>query len=74
MPKEKNRSRNITVGWGRVSQAWEGKAEEHVSQWTSVINGVPLGSVLGPVVFHNFIKDTDKGIECIFSKFAETPS
>ncbi|KAJ7425325.1 hypothetical protein BTVI_03212 [Pitangus sulphuratus] len=42
------------------------------SQWTSVINSVPLGSILGLTVFFRiFINDINKGIESTLNKFTD---
>jgi len=42
-----------------------------ISEWKLVMRGGPLGAVLGPLLFNIFVGDTNSGIECTLSKFAD---
>lgn len=45
--------------------------KDSVSRWSSVMSGVPHGSLLGLVVFDILINDIESGIEGSLSKLAD---
>ena len=55
---------------GDASHGYHGE----VSNWKSVLNGVPQGSVLGPILFLIYINDLDDDITSKVLKFADDTS
>ena len=60
---------NWTENW-LTDRRQRGVADGEVSNWKSVLSGVPQGSALGPLLFLIYINDLDDNITSNVLKFA----
>ena len=65
---------NCTVNW--ISSLLTSRKHRPVvnrvpSSWSKVVSSVPQGSMLGPVLFLNFINDLPSYVECFVKLFAD---
>ena len=58
---------NISSGWLTIG----GYAPNGASQWNDVTNGIPQGSVLGPILFIIYINNLPETVESMVHIFAD---